>query len=382
MANASRRVVIVGAGYAGLMAARELRRAARDHQVTLIDKNPYHTLETELWKTAATGGRDTLELAPLVDDALRLFPAEVEGTDLDAKVVHTNAGDLAYDLLLIAPGSVTNFFGIAGLRAHAHELKTSADARGVFEWFARAHHPSSQVERRVLVGGGGLTGVELAGELAERSRQLATLSGVPALEVQLIEARGEILPELPAGQRARALHKLAELGVKVRTHTPIQGARKGALQLKGETLTGGLIVWTGGVRAPELVSGQQLERGRGGRLIVDRCLELRGYPGVFAAGDAALAPGPDGRPAGQTAQAATQQGELAGRNLMARLEGRTPEAYRPSNLGELISLGRFSAVGWVGLSPASRLQLSGHVANLAKRASTWRHLWDVGELWP
>ena len=406
------RILILGAGYAGLLATRALARRPGAHPVTLVDRNTYHTLETELHEAAAHAKDVTLALAPLVARSrARLFPARVTGVDLDAKRVETSEGTLEYDLLLVALGSTTNFFRIPGLADHALELKTAEDAERIHQWMLRAYHPdaggsnsitvaggSSSITvaggsnsvaaaegsstapvtggpRDIIIGGAGLTGVELATELAIRAERLARESGLEAGRIHLVEAGPHILPALEPAARERAHATLLARGIQVHTDTRVTGAERGTLHLeRGGPLTGGLIVWTGGVRALDLVRGERLERGAGNRIAVTETLEVKHYPGVFAAGDMALAVDAQGQPVPPTAQNASQQGKIAGRNMLAALTGRPQVKYRPSTLGEFVSLGGLLAVGWVPLGWKGRLRLAGHIAYLIKRASEWRHV--------
>ena len=375
------RILILGAGYAGLLAAHAL---GKTHPLTLVDRNPYHTLETELHEAAAHAKDVTLTLEPLIARShTQLFPATIARVDLDAKTVETSAGTLGYDLLLIALGSTTNFFRIPGLTDHAMELKTAEDAERIYEWMLRASHPDFQGSRDVIVGGAGLTGVELVTELAVRAEKLARARGVHAGQLHILEAGPHILPALESAQRERAHRALEARGIQVHTGTRVVRAEAGRVHLEnGQAIDGGLIVWTGGVRALDIVHGQHLERGAGNRIAVTGTLEVKGYPGVFAAGDMALALDTNGQPVPTTAQNASQQGKLAGHNIRARLEGKALHTYRPSTLGEFVSLGGLLAVGWVPLGLRGRLRLAGHIAYLIKRASEWRHLARVQGLVP
>jgi NADH dehydrogenase len=369
------RVVILGAGYAGLAAAHAIGRQASKVALTVVDRNPYHTMETLLHEAAAHARQVTIPLAPLLSPRrATLHAASVTRVDLDARKVHTDNGVLRYDQLIIALGSVTNFFRIPGLREHAIELKSADDAARVHAWLTRAHQPDWEGSRDVLVGGGGLSGVELAAELAVSATRLAADKGVPAARVTLIEAGPDLLPGLDEGARRHARERLEARGVNLRLGVRVTAADSTSLHLSdGSTVPGGLIVWTGGVRAPDLVTGEHLERGAAGRLVVTRQLELRNYPGVFVAGDIALAVDPKGEPVPTTAQHAAQQGHLAARNAFARLTAGPLAPYNPSTLGELVSLGGLLGVGWVRLPWRLKLRLTGSIAGLVKRASEWRH---------
>jgi NADH:ubiquinone reductase (H+-translocating) len=378
MAHSTRHIMILGAGYAGLAATGQLGNL-RDARVTLVDQNPYHTLETELHEAAAHAKDVTLPLEPLIEHSRAwLYPARVTRVDLDSRTVETDAGNLEYDLLLVALGSTTNFFRIPGLSDHATELKTGEDGERIYEWMLRAYHPDFDGSRDILIGGAGLTGVELAAELAVRAQKLSRERGVKTGRIHLVEAGTHILPALEEPQRRDAARTLELRGVEIHTNTRVTQAEAGRLQLEnGSSLTGGLIVWTGGVRALDIVHGTKLERGEGNRIAVNHALEVTGYENVFAAGDMALSRDASGKTLPTTAQHAAQQGKQVGRNIRARLEQRTLKPYRPSIVGEFTSLGGLLAVGWVKLGWGARIRLAGHLAGLMKRASEWRYLWSI-----
>jgi NADH:ubiquinone reductase (H+-translocating) len=362
-----KRILILGAGYAGL-SALHLLKSRQDVQVTLIDRNPFHTIVTELHTAAAHNHDITFALEPFLSRA-RFFPATVERVDLETHTVHTNNGALEYDSLIVALGSTTNFFRIPGLSEHALELKSLEDAMQIYNRFTALHHPS-QPEHQVVIGGAGLTGVELATELAHRSAALA----VGKVQIHVVEAGAYILPSLEPSLRERAKLALENLGVRLHLGQRLVQATADSVKLEdGTELPSALTVWTGGVRAADVVQGQHLERGVGNRLVVDAMLELNGYKNVFVAGDMALALGADSKPVPTTAQHAGQQGALAAQNVVARLRGLLPRAYMPNTIGELVSLGGWLGVGWVKLPFGKRWRLLGVLASLVKRASVWKH---------
>ncbi len=402
-----RRIVVVGGGYGGLAAARRLggrlRRSGgllgrRDVPgapplrplVTLVDRHPYHLLETRLHEAVARGTDVTFP----IHRALEGLPVElrlghVERIDLGRRRVHILSDlPLPYDALIIALGSQTNFYGIPGLADHALELKDLEDVHRIRQQLARvfaaaAAERNPQRRRELLtivIGGGGLTGVELAAELAERVPELARTHGLFLRDVDLIlvEMGARILPTLDEAMSRRAAAELERRGVRILTGTRIVEARQGAVQLEpGGWLAVGALIWTGGVRAAELFVGDgntRVETGPQGRLVVEPTLMLKGCPGVFAVGDIALALDPaTGLPVAQAAQLALQQGEVAADNVLAWLEGRPLEIYRPRWLGELVSLGRYAAVGWAKLPWRGRLRLVGYIASLVKWASQARY---------
>jgi NADH:ubiquinone reductase (H+-translocating) len=362
-----KRVLILGAGYAGLSALHRLK-SQKNLDVTLIDRNPFHTIITELHEAAAHNHDITLPLEPFLGRA-RFFPAAVQQVNLETRTVQTSNGSLGYDCLLVALGSTTNFFRITGLAEHALQLKSLEDATTIHKRFTAMHHPS-QPEQHVVIGGAGLSGVELATELATRAATLAH----GKVQIHLLEAGSHILPSLEPRLRQSAQAALEQLGVKLHLGQRLVEATANSVKLEnGTELPSSLTVWTGGVRAADVIQGQHLERGVGNRLVVEATLELKGYPNVFVAGDMALALGADAAPVPTTAQHAGQQGAVAADNLLARVRGLPLRDYKPSTIGELVSLGGWLGVGWVKLPFGQRLRLLGALASLVKRASLWKH---------
>ncbi len=364
------KILILGAGYAGLSALHKLKHLKRA-SITLVDRHPYHTIVTELHEAAAHNADVTLKLEPMLT-GVQFFPANIQQVNLDQKQVQTNQGTLEYDYLIIALGSSTNFFRIPGLAEHALELKSTEDAQSIYNRFTALHH-TSQRPQQIIIGGAGLTGVELATELAIRSQEL-TREHHAKVSIHLVEAGQHILPTIEAILRQHATETLAARGVRVHLGQRIIEATTNTVKLEdGTVLESALTIWTGGVRADDVVSGQYFERGIGNRLKVNQLLALEHYPNVFVAGDMALALDKTGQPVPPTAQHAGHQGAIAAHNLKALCAGQSSRAYTPSTLGELVSLGGWLGVGWMRLPFAKRIRLIGIFASLVKRASVWKH---------
>jgi NADH:ubiquinone reductase (H+-translocating) len=368
--NHQTKILILGAGYAGLSAIHKLKHL-KNTQITLIDRHPYHTIVTELHEAAAHNHDVALKLEPMLS-GIQFFPANIENVNLDQKEVQTSQGKLEYDYLIIALGSSTNFFRIPGLSEHALELKSTEDAQQIYTKFTALHH-QSQHQKQIVIGGAGLTGVELATELAIRSQAL-TRDGNSKMQIHLVEAGQEILPSIEPKLRTHALETLQARGVQIHLGQRIIEANTNSVTLEnGTVLESALTIWTGGVRAADVVYGTHLERGIGNRLKVNSQLALEHYPNVFVAGDMALALDTTGKPVPPTAQHAGHQGTIAANNLKAKIAGQTPRDYKPSSLGELISLGGWLGVGWMQLPLGKRLRLLGIFASLVKRATIWKH---------
>lgn len=373
-------VVVVGAGYAGLTAAVELaREAPRRVRITLVDRNPFHLLKPRLSEAAIHGTDVSIPLRPfLAALPIEVVRAEVGNVDLERKRLVTGGSTIPFDTLVLATGAVPAFRDIPGLSEHALPLKSADQARRLHgrissRFTAAAHVPDERASaelRRVLVLGGGFAGVEVALELASRSRE----SGDRA-EVHLIEAGSRLLPWGPEDMSAAVTSPLLQLGVRVRVGAAVQGAERGIVHLEGgEVLRAGTLIWLGGVEATAPVGGQ-VERGRLSRVIVDETLRVPAHPSVYVAGDAGRAFDPDtGAEAPLTAALAVQEGRYVAGAILSRLRGResagfvpriVPEHQDPDRTGEVAALGAQAA----GQSSALR--------NF-KRALSERHLVDLG----
>lgn len=372
------KTLILGAGYAGLAAATKLKPMP-GMEALLVEQNAYHTFETRLHEAAAHNTRVTLPLVPLLrGTGVNLEQAQVDTVSLDEKEVLLKDGRvLTYDTLVVGLGSVTNFYRIPGLAENASELKDVADADEIFTFVNRAYASDYVGNRDIVVGGAGLTGVELVTELAQRAELLTRARGLPPFQIHLVEAGPKILPVLDDALRAKAQRTLEGYGINVLTGHRLMQATADSVTVQtaeGEQkiIPAGKIIWTGGIQARDIVRGEKLEKGPGGRIAVDAELRAKGYPDVFIIGDMGLALNQEGKPVPTTAQHAGQQGRLTGKNLMHLAKGQPLEAYEPTTLGEFVSLGGLMAVGWMKLPWNQKLAITGGIAHVMKRASEWR----------
>jgi NADH:ubiquinone reductase (H+-translocating) len=371
------KTLILGAGYAGLAVATKLKPTP-NLDVVLIEQNPYHTFETRLHEAAAHNTQVTLPIEPLLrGTGVKMDLAKIISVDLDNKSVETSTGTHSYDTLVIALGSVTNFYRIPGLAENASELKKAEDAEDIFEWITRAHSPSYEGSRNIVVGGAGLTGVELVTEVAQRTEKLSALKGVAPLNIYLVEAGPKILPVLEDHLREKAQKTLEDYGIKLLIGHRLMRASENSVTVQpqeGEAfdIPAGKIIWTGGIQAQDIVKGEKLEKGPANRIVVDRYLRLSAYPEVFVVGDMGLAKDKDGKIVPTTAQHAGQQGRLTGKNLLRLARGEEMQEYEPNTLGEFVSLGGLMAVGWMKLPWNQKLAMTGGIAHIMKRATEWR----------
>jgi len=392
-AGGDSRIVVAGAGYAGLHVALRLTGKLRNHpmtELTLVDRHDYHQVVTELPRVAGgTRAADAVRI-PLQDTLakeVRFVRTEINGFDLAGRRLLTGAGPIGWRWLVLALGSRPNDFAIPGLAQRALSVYSASDAEQVWvavsnalDAAAAATGPGEQ--RRlatVVVGGGGATGVELAGELAEVLPQVASSHGLapdrPA--VQLVEAGPTILAGSSPQLIGKASKILSDLGVQVRTNAAIAAATDEGFQLKdGELVEGGVFVWAGGVKAPELVADSALPTGHNGRVKVDQYLRVLDQPGVYAAGDLASVTDPrSGHVLPPLAQIALEEGETVARNLDAELEGRPLETFTFHDKGFVVSVGtRRGVADIVGIATGGRL------AHLLKDAIEWEYRQSVTHL--
>jgi len=372
------KTLILGAGYSGLAVATKMKPAP-GLEALMVEQNAYHTFETRLHEAAAHNTPVTLPLAPLLrGTGVNLEKAQVEAVNLDDREVKLKDGRvLTYDTLVVGLGSVTNFYRIPGLAENASELKQLSDADEIFNFVNRAYTTEYQGNRDIVVGGTGLTGVELVTELAQRAQLLTKERGLPPFNIYLVEAGPKILPILDDALRAKAQRTLEEYGIHILVGHRITQATADTVTVQTadgqqKTIGAGKIIWTGGIQARDIVSGSKLEKGPGGRIAVDDKLRAKGYPEVFVIGDMGLALNQEGKPVPTTAQHAGQQGRLTGKNIMRLVRGEEPESYEPTTLGEFVSLGGLMAVGWMKLPWNQKLAITGGIAHVMKRASEWR----------
>jgi NADH dehydrogenase len=391
--GSSGQIVVAGAGYAGLHVA--LRTTAKlrgnsEKMLTLIDRHDYHQALTELPRVAG-GTRAADEVRIPLQDVLasgaRFVQAEINGFDLAGRRLLTGAGPIGWTRLVLALGSRPNDFAIPGLADRALSLYSASDAERVWAAVSKtltAAAAATDPERQqrlatVVVGGGGATGVELAGELAEvmpavaRRHGLAT--GTPA--VQLIEAGPTILAGSSPQLIDKAAKTLADLGVAVRTNATIAAATEEGFRLKdGELVEGGVFVWAGGVKAPELVADSELPTGHNGRVKVDRYLRVLDRPDIYVAGDLASVVDPrTGHVLPPLAQVALEEGETVARNLDAELKGKPLEAFTFRDKGFVVSVGTRR-----GVADIAGITTGGHLAHLLKDAIEWEYRQSVKHL--
>jgi NADH dehydrogenase len=361
------RVVVLGGGFGGVATVRHLERVLRrrrDVEITVVSRENFFML-TPLLFEACSGRLELRHCAQPIRAALqraRFIEATVESVDIERQLVRTVAPDsgaygLPYDHLVVALGASTNDGLIPG-SSNALTFKTMADAlvlrNHLIECFERADAAEDAAQRRgcltVVVVGGGLVGVELVGELTAFADDVLRLyPRIRRDEVcfRLFEASPRILPEIDAKLAATAARVLARRGVDIQVSTPVRSIETGRVRLENDTVDAATIVLTAGIVPSAVASAIPVVRDQRGRIAVDATMRSRSHPQVWALGDCAAIPGPDGRPYPALAQHAVREARHLASNIGAVVHGRAPAPFMFRSLGTMASLGHTRAVARV-----------------------------------
>ena len=374
------RVVLVGAGFGGLYAARALRRAPID--LTVIDRRNFHLFQPLLYQVA-TGGLSPGEIASPVRHVLsrqrnaRVWMAEVRDVDVDRRRVCLDGAEAPYDTLILAAGAHHHYFGHDEWEPLAPGLKTVEDAteirRRILLAFERAEREPDAAERRAwltfAIVGAGPTGVELAGALGEIANDtlrhdFRSINPAEAA-ILLVEGTDRVLPSFPPDLSAKAERALTELGVRTRVLTTVTDLDSAGVTVRTgdavERIPTKTVLWAAGVQASELGkivaerTGAPLDRA--GRMLVEPDLTVPGHPEIFVIGDLACFSHQTGQPLPGVAPVAMAQGRYVARAIRARLRGQTPPPFHYFDKGTLATIGRNQAVAAFG-----RLHISGPLA--------------------
>ncbi len=360
MSPAKPKVVIIGAGFGGLEAAKALKRATAD--VIVIDRHNHHCFQPLLYQVA-TAALSPADIAWPIRHILRpqrnatVLMEEVQGIDPEKKVLHTQYGEIAYDYLVIATGATHSYFGHDEWSKFAPGLKRIEDAtrirRSILIAFERAEVTLDQDQQRRLltfvIVGGGATGVEMAGAIADVAGQTLAADfrriDPRSARIVLVEAGPRLLPTFPPSLSDYALRTLTRSGVEVKTDTLVTMCDANGVDLKNGRIDADTVIWAAGVTASPAVRWLNTEADRAGRVKVGADLSVPGHPEIFVVGDTAAVTDSKGQPVPGIAPAAKQMGKYVGKLISARIAGREwKKPFRYMHLGELATIGRRAAV--------------------------------------
>jgi NADH dehydrogenase len=368
-------VVILGAGFGGLTAARALANAPVS--LTVVDRRNHHLFQPLLYQVG-TAALNPADIAMPIRVILRgqrnarVLLGDVEAVDAAAKRVRLRDGDLRYDYLVVATGATHSYFGRDDWAGHAPGLKTIEDAleirRRVFLAYEAAERESDPGLRRpwmtFVIVGGGPTGVELAGALAEIARHTLARDfraiDPGASRIVLVEGTPRVLPSYPPELSEKARRQLERLGVEVRTDARVTSIDEGGVEIGGARVAARTVIWAAGVTASPVARSLGAALDRAGRVHVTPALTIPGRDDVFVIGDLAAVEQDGGLVPG-VAPAAVQEGRHAAANILRAIRGEPLEPFRYRDRGSFAVIGRGAAVGEV----LGRIRLSGPIAWLA-----------------
>ena len=389
----TKNIVVLGAGYAGVHAAKKLARKYKknkDVTITLIDKNPYHTLMTELHEVA--GGRVPKESIKI--ELSRIFHRTkvdvvvdlIENVDSEKKIVKTTNGSFSYDYLIIGTGSEPAFFGVPGVKENAFTLWSLEDALKI-----KAHikdrvkkasfERNEKIRKRMLtfvVAGSGFTGIEMAGELLEWKETLAREYRVDVNEIRIlvVEAMSTILNMLDRKQADKAEKYMIKHKVEILKESPIVEVKKENIKLKsGEVIPTETLIWTCGIQANKDLESLEIKKARAGRFATNKYMEAIGKENVYVVGDIAYIEVEEGKGNPQIVEAAEQTAITAAKNIIADIEKKAKVEFKPNYHGFMVSIGgRYAVADLMGF------KLSGFFAMVMKHIINMFYLVQVNDV--
>lgn len=385
-----KKILVLGAGYGGVHSAKKLAKKYKkndDVEITLIDKNTFHTLMTELHEVA--GGRVHKESVQV--DLTKIFARTkvnlvtdyIEKVDTDKKVVKTTHGSYEYDYLIVGTGSEPAFFGVPGVKENGFTLWSFEDALEIREHIQKMFEKASKernakARKKMLtfaVAGSGFTGIEMAGELIEWKTKLAKEYNVDESEVRLlvVEAMGTILNMLDRQQADKAENYMVKKGVEVLKNSPIVEVTEDKIVLKdGTEIETNTLIWTCGIQANAEVKEYGLETARAGRLQTNEYMQAVGKKDVFVVGDLTYFEEEPGKGTPQIVEAAEQTANTAVSNIVASIENKEMTKFKSNYHGFMVSIG-----GKYGVANLAGIKLSGFLALFMKHMVNLYYLWGV-----
>jgi len=371
VAGDKKKVLILGAGAAGISAALELKKASAGVpglEVTLVDQRDYHHPLPFIWHVVSGSVEPSHISFPLhallrrrgAGEPVKFRQSRVQGIDVGRKVVSTDDGELEWDYLVVALGSTTNFFGMAEVEENSLIFKSLSDAISIHNhildnYAAALREEDEQLRRELLtfvVVGGGPTGIELAAAIQDFVRK-ALIREFPSLmsqtRVLLVEAQDALLSGMKAKMSELAVSRLRSRGIEVLLKTRIIKVWAGGIQTAdGQTIPTRTVIWVAGVKPVAVVESLPFEKAKGGRIVVNQYLEVQESPGVYVLGDCAYSLQEHGSvPYPPTQQVAQRQGPACARNIVRAMRGEEQLPFRYKFKGQVIYMGRNLVVAQV-----------------------------------
>lgn len=374
-------IVVLGAGYGGVRAIRRLAHLIgenQQHQLILVNKHNYHMFMTQLHEHAVGTSEMEEMMVPLedvlADKRVKFIKGWVDDIDLANQIVLINHGDikLPFKYLVVALGSEPEYYNIPGLKESSVSLRSLYSANAIRQRVDNMLKEDRKQPLTFVVGGGGLTGVEFAGELAYHLQQVKQKH-----QIIMVEGAKELLPGMASDMAGYATDALKKLGVEVVTGDLIKSVTEKVIKLSsGRKIQYSLLLWAGGIKGNKVLANTDLKIAGNGRVEVNEYLQAINTTNIYVIGDSALAKDfRTGKPVIPTAQAAIQQGAVAAYNIYADIAGKSKQVYKPMVLGTLIS------IGWrCGLGNIKTFKLKGATASLLKELIPLKYRYSLGGL--
>jgi len=371
--SAKKKVVIVGGGFGGVKSALNLARH-KGFSVTLISDRPDFFFYPTLYHTA-TGGSSSVSQIPLIDivggRAVNLLIDKAEKINKKDRKIKLESGEtIHFDVLILALGSITNYFNIPGLKEYSYGIKSIEEAEELKQHLHAQITDKREPDLNYIVIGGGPTGIELAAALPDYVRKILKQHGLPKhkVNVELVEAMPRLLPKLPKTVSRSLAKRLRKLGVKLYLNTPVQAETANDLLMGGKYIRSRSVIWTAGVANNPFFADNHFQLNKNGKVIVDKLLQA--WPGVYVIGDSA-----DTEFSGM-AQTALHDAEFVTNNLIRHHNDKKPYAYKIKQPVYVLPVGKgWAAVKW------GRFEFYGRVGWWLRRVADWRAYSEIEPWW-
>ncbi|MCM3764281.1 NAD(P)/FAD-dependent oxidoreductase [Neobacillus niacini] len=380
------KIVILGGGYGGLITSKRLEKLLKSGEadVTLINKHNYHYLTTQLHKIGVRTAADrqiAISIPELIDpNKTRFIKAEVTSVDTANQEVHLEGGTaIQYDYLLVALGFEVATFGIPGVKEHAFEIRSFKSSKAIYHQIIKQFnlYKEDQDPSRLtfVVAGGGFTGVEILGELADGLPKLCKEHDIPFEKIRIVavEAAASVIPFFPKQSIEYTINTLKKMNVELITSTKILEVTAEKIRLENSLdIPTRTLIWSCGVKANSIVEkfGFPMERGK---IALDPYLRVKNMNNVFSIGDCSLFMKDEKNALPPTAQVALQQAPVCAKNIVATIRGEELKVFEYHHKGSVASIGNFAAVGLVG-----SVRLSGLIGAFMKQVIEARYLFNLG----